>query len=88
MNRWLLHLIFPFIILILFFANAFTPVEVLGCFTRGLVALIITLISGILALVSIIIGIKGKSANDKNFYWWLITTIILTVPVIALIILA
>jgi hypothetical protein len=88
MHRLLLHIIVPLIISLAFFINAFTPVEVLGCRTRGLVALIIAFISAIGALVTMIIGLKTKLAKDKNSFWWVITALILTMPVIGLIILA
>lgn len=81
---------------VLFFAVASTPVEVLGCLVRGAIALLITLISGLAALVAAIIGakegaivgVKGRVRHDKNRIWWVISTVILVIPVIAMVILA
>ena len=74
------------IIIILFFANALTPVEVLGCFTRGLVAFILALISGIAALVTGVIAIKKRFVKDPAGTQWILLTLILTIPLIALLI--
>jgi len=73
---------------VLFFAVASTPVEVLGCFVRGLIAMLIALISGLAALATVIIGAKGRVRHDKNSTWWVLSTLILVIPVIAMIILA
>ena len=45
-------------------AVAATPVEVLGCFLRGLIALLISLVSGLAALVAVIIGLKGRGLRS------------------------
>jgi len=73
---------------VLFFIVASTPVEVLGCAVRGLIALLIALISGLAALVTVTIGLKGRVRCDKNSIWWVTSTLILVIPVVAMIILA
>lgn len=78
----------PAAIVILFFINAFTPVEVLGCFTRGLVAFTIAMISGIAAFVTAIIAIKKGYAKDPAGTQWILLTLILAIPSIALLYLA
>jgi hypothetical protein len=92
MKRIVYHLIVPTIMPVLFFVVALTPVEVLGCFLRGLIAMLIALISGLAAFVTVIIaakgGAKGRVRNDKNSIWWVMSTLILVIPVIAMIILA
>ena len=88
MKRIANHIIIPAMMAVLFLIVASTPVEVLGCFVRGLIALLIALISGLAALVTVIIGLKGKLRHDKNSVWWVLSTLILVVPVIAMIILA
>ena len=87
-KQLLLHIILPLIIVIAFFGNAFTPVEVLGCRTRGIVAIIITFISAILALSFSIIAINRRLQKNENSFWWIISSLILTIPIIALLILA
>jgi hypothetical protein len=73
---------------VLFFIVASTPVEVLGCFLRGLIALLIALASGLAALGAALIGVKGRVRHDRNSILWVISTLILVIPVIAMIILA
>jgi len=88
MKRVVHHVILPAVMAVLFFIVALTPGAVLGCFLRGLIALLISLVSGLAALVAVIIGLKGRVRQDKNSIWWVLSTLILTIPVIALIILA
>ena len=73
---------------VLFFIVASTPVEVLGCTVRGLIALLIALISGLAALGAAIIGLKGRMRHDPKAIWWVTSTLILVIPVIGMIILA
>jgi hypothetical protein len=87
MKRIAYHVTLPAIMPILFFIVASTPVEVLGCAVRGLIALLIALISGLAALVAVIIGLKGRVRHDNNSSRWLISGLILVVPVVAIIIL-
>jgi hypothetical protein len=88
MKRTIYHLIIPLIVAIAFFIIAGTPVEVLGCRTRGLLALSIALMSGLAAFGAAIMGTKGRMRGDTFAIWWVASSIILTIPVIALIILA
>ena len=88
MNRITYHLIIPSILAIGFFIIATTPVEVLGCRTRGLIALLIALMSGLAALGTAIVGAKGRIRGDADADWWVASSIILIIPVIALIIMA
>lgn len=73
---------------VLFFVVASTPVEVLGCLVRGVIALLIALISGLAALGAAIVGAKGRVRHDRNRIWWVMSTLILVIPVIAMIVLA
>jgi hypothetical protein len=92
MKRIVYHLILPAIMPVLFFVVASTPVEVLGCLVRGLIALLIALVSGLAALGAAIIGAKGgakgRVRHDRNRIWWVMSTLILVIPVIAMIVLA
>ena len=73
---------------VLFLIVVLTPVEVLGCAVRGLIALLIALISGLAAVGAAIIGLKGRVRRDPNAIWWVMSTLILVIPVIAMILLA
>ncbi len=88
MKRIVYHIILPAIMPALFFAVASMPIEVLGCLLRGLIALLIAFISGLAALGTAIIGAKGRVRHDKNAIWWVTSTLILVIPVIAMIIMA
>jgi len=88
MKRIIYHVIIPTIMAAAFFVVALMPVEVLGCFMRGLIALLIAFVSGLAALGAAIIGAKGRVRGDKNAIWWVISTLILVIPVIAMIVMA
>jgi hypothetical protein len=76
------------VIIVLFFINAFTPVEVLGCFYRGLVATILALASGIAGIITGIVAIKKRVSKDPSGNLWMLLTLTLTIPVAALVIMA
>jgi hypothetical protein len=88
MKRIVYHIIIPAFMPAVFFVIALMPVEVLGCRTRGLIALLVALFSGLAALGAAIIGVKGRMRGDIYAIWWVASSLILTLPVIALIILA
>jgi hypothetical protein len=88
MKRIVNHIVIPAMMTVLFFVVALTPVEVLGCLVRGLVATMIALISGLAALATVIIGAKGRVRHDKNSIWWVLSTLILAIPLVAMVILA
>jgi hypothetical protein len=67
---------------------ALSPVELLGCRTRGLIALLISLISGFSAMAAAIMGLKGRIRKNENSIWWIASTLVLTIPVVALLIMA
>jgi len=88
MTRKVSHIILPAMMPAIFFLIAATPVEVLGCRTRGLLALLVALVSGLAALGAAIIAVRGQSRRDVPVPWWVASAGILAIPVIALIILA
>jgi hypothetical protein len=73
MSRIFRHIFIPAAAPLLFFIIATTPVEVIGCRTRGLLALMISLISGLSALGTAIIGIKDRARGDSNAIWWVVS---------------
>lgn len=88
MKRIIYHAILPAILPLLFFTVASTSVQVFGCRGRGLIALAITLISGIGAVVTIVLSIKAQKENPEKAKWWIVSTIMLTLPVVGMLILA
>ncbi len=88
MKRIAHHILLPAVMPVLFLIIALTPVEVLGCLFRGRIAMLIALASGLAALAAAIMGLKGRLQYDKNSAWWVLSTLILVIPVIAMILLA
>jgi hypothetical protein len=88
MTREAKHVILPGVMPMIFFLIASTPVETLGCLTRGLLALLVALASGLAALGAAMIGARCRFRRDPYAPWWVVTSGILAIPVIALIILA
>jgi hypothetical protein len=50
--------------------------------------MLIALISGLAAVGAATMGLKGRVHCDKNSVWWALSTLILVIPVIAMILLA
>jgi hypothetical protein len=88
MKRKAYHAVIPAIMPAVFFLIVATPVETLGCFTRGLLASVVALASGLAALGTAVMGVRGQSRSDVYAAWWVNSTLILTIPVVALLILA
>lgn len=88
MKRFVIHGLFPTIMPAMFFAIALTPVQVLGCRNRGLLAFAVALLSGIAALVAAVTAIRHRMQGDTRSLWWILSSLILTIPVVALLILA
>jgi hypothetical protein len=83
-----LHFIVPAIMPVLFFAVALSPVELLGCRTRGLIALSIAFVSGLAGLGAAGMALKSRVKGDAGSERWILTTLILTIPVVAMLVLA
>jgi len=88
MRHIVYHILIPAALTVAFFIIALMPVEVLGCRTRGLIAVLIAFVSGLVALGTAVMGVKEKARGDTNTAWWITSTLILMIPVIALIVLA
>jgi hypothetical protein len=88
MNPIILHLMLPSILPALFFLVVSTPVEVLGCFTRGLIALLIAFIGVLGGLGAAIMGVKEKRTGGPKTNWWVLSALFLSSPAAALIFLA
>jgi len=82
------HVVLPAIMPAAFFSVAFTPVAVLGCRNRGLLALLIALASGLWALDAAVAGAKKSARGDADAFWWVIGSMVLTIPVAAMLLMA
>lgn len=87
MSLFMRHIIIPFLAPLLFFGVAATPVAVLGCRTRGLLAVIVALASVLTGIVPAFRALRGRRQNDPRSSWWAASALILSIPAIALLIL-
>ena len=82
MNRTLLrHVAFPAVAPAAIVGLYFTPVLLFGCVNRGLLALAVVLLSAVAAFITVAIGFR-EQARGRASAWWLITTVILTTPLV------
>ncbi|MCJ7546044.1 MAG: hypothetical protein MUP30_04380 [Deltaproteobacteria bacterium] len=56
--------------------------------TRGWIALLIAFISGLAAISAAVMGLRSKMRGETDAFWWVAISIILTLPVVALLMLA
>lgn len=82
------HVVIPAIMPVIFFSVAFTPVAVLGCRNRGLLALLVALGSGFWAVGAAVAGAKASARGDAGAFWWIINSLVLTIPVVAMLVMA
>lgn len=88
MNRNLRHILIPSILPLAFLAVAATPVEVLGCRNRGLLALLIAFISVLAGLGAAVRAVKGRRRGEVDVDRWVVSALILAIAPVALIFLA
>lgn len=88
MQRIKKHIIIPGLLSAAFFAVAFSPVAVFGCRLRGILALSISLVSGLAGIGTAATGLKKRIQRDPDSLWWMLTTALLTIPVIGMLLMA
>jgi energy-converting hydrogenase Eha subunit A len=88
MKRLLHHVVVPAIIPAAFFLVAATPVEVLGCRTRGLLAILIALLGALAGLGAVLTALVKRLRGTPDTHWWIATAGMLTIPAIAVILVA
>jgi hypothetical protein len=62
----------------------FTPVSLVGCANRGLMALAVAFVAAAAAFTTVGIGIRATRRNDRSSGWWIISTLILALPLVLL----
>lgn len=82
------HIVLPAIAPVLFFIVAATPVEVIGCRTRGLLAIAIALTSVLAGLGAAVLAVKGRMHGETQSIWWIVTALVLAIPAVGVLILA
>jgi len=80
------HLALPFIAPAVLIWLYLTPKTVLGCATRGYLALGVAFFATVAAITTAVIGLKEKKrGNLETANWWILTTLILLLPIILLV---
>lgn len=87
-DRIFRHILLPAFAPVLFLVVATTPVDVLGCRNRGLLAIAVALLSVIAGLGSAVAGVWGRLKGDPAANWWATSALILAVPAVLLILFA
>jgi len=84
MHLFMRHVVLPALAPAAVVGLYFTPVLLFGCVNRGLMALGVVLLSAVAAFVTAGLGIRAKARRDPASDWWLISTLILTLPIVLL----
>ena len=82
MKKITLHIVTPALAAIIFFAIAALPVELFGCFNRGLIAAFVALGTCVLGIVAAVKAVKGKIRGEANSSLWIISALIFAIPAI------
>ena len=82
MSTFINHVVLPAVAPVAVVGLYFTPVSLFGCVNRGLMALAIVFLSAIAASVTIGIALRTRMKNEASSGWWIVSTIILTLPLI------
>lgn len=80
MNRLARHILLPAVAPAAIVGLYFTPVSLIGCLTRGLLALAIVVVSLVAGIAMGVIGIKACQRDPASRWWWIGSMIILATP--------
>lgn len=75
----LLHVALPALAPLAIVALYFTPLTVIGCRDRGLLALGVLGVATAAAMVCAALAIRAR-ARDRDGAWWMLSTVILALP--------
>ena len=87
-DRIFRHILLPSFAPVLFLVVATTPVDVLGCRNRGLLAVAIAFLSVLAGLGSAVAGVRGRMRGEPDANWRATSALILAVPAVLLILFA
>jgi hypothetical protein len=82
------HLILPGVAVVLFGMVAATPVEVLGCRNRGLLAFVIALASGLGGVGAALLAVVRSARKRDDAGLAALAAVVAAIPVVALLLLA
>ena len=78
------HLLLPGIAPAAIVALYFTPVSLIGCANRGLLALAIAAVSTVAAFVTVAVAMRCGARQDQASAWWILSTFVLILPLVLL----
>ncbi len=81
-NKYIQHILLPAIAPLLVVGLYFTPVALFGCVNRGLMAVAVVLVAAIAAFIAVGMAFRLRLKNDPSSTWWIISGLILTLPLI------
>jgi hypothetical protein len=87
-DRIFRHILLPAFAPVLFLVVATTPVDVLGCRNRGLMAIAIAFLSVLAGLGAALAGVRGRMRGDPAANWWATSALVLAIPAVLLILFA
>ena len=74
------HVLLPAVAPLAIVGLYFTPVSLIGCANRGLLALLVAGVSAVAAFVSVALAIHTRARGDESSSWWILSALILTLP--------
>ena len=80
MERIAKHILIPAVAPAAIIGLYFTPVTLIGCVNRGLLALAVVLVSLLAGIAVGLVGIKARQRNPDSRWWWIATLLILATP--------
>ncbi len=83
-SRTVRHVLLPALAPLAIVGLYFTPVSLIGCANRGLLALLVVGLSTIAAFVTVGLAMRGRTRGDPSSSWWILSTLILTLPLVLL----
>ena len=83
-SRTVRHVLLPAIAPLAIVGLYFTPVSLIGCADRGLLALLVVGLSTIAAFVTVGFAMRGRARGDPASSWWILSALILTLPLVLL----
>jgi hypothetical protein len=86
MKKNIRHFVIPMMITAIFFTVAALPVETLGCRNRGLIAVGIALVAGIMGIVAAVRAVLNKIRGETKTSMWMASALILAIPAIYIVV--
>jgi len=83
-NRVVRHIVLPALAPASIVVLYFTPLTLISCVNRGLIALAVAFVSLVVGIVLGIIGIQAVRRDPESRWWWIGSMFILLLPMLLL----